>query len=179
MRTSGAIVPEGDLPLVCVWLDGQRFGIYLRTVTEVVRMMALSPLPGAPDPVVGLARVRKNIVPVIDLRRALKLEPRRYNANTPLILFETDGQLRGLVADSMDDVIFATADRIESPDAGLPYVDFLLRVVRMDDGIVLVIDHTCLLRVEDERQLEDAMHAVDEPARDVTAQPSVSGDAAP
>lgn len=157
MRTSDAIVPQGDLPLVCLWVDGQKYALYVPVVREVIRMMALSPLPGAPQSVLGLARVRRDIVPVIDLRRVLHLEPRPFTANTPLILFEHGSQLRGLIVDAVDEVITVPPTAIELPQDDVPHGDYLLRIVRQTDGLIMVLDHGCLLPVEDEVLLVTAM----------------------
>lgn len=164
MRVSSALVPPGDLPLLTFWLDDQRYALYLQSVREVVRMLAPSPLPGAPSMVVGLARMRRAIVALIDLRRVLHLPAHPYHANTPIVLFEYEGQPRGLIVDGVDEVITVPASAVELPQESVPHGEYILRIVRLDDGLILVLDHSCLLEPEDEVRLTFALNNMQQEA---------------
>lgn len=48
-------------------LGPRRFALHLDTIGEVVESGDITPLPGAPDFLMGLANVRGEIIPVIDI----------------------------------------------------------------------------------------------------------------
>jgi len=56
------------LQLLVAEIGALRFGLRLSDVREVVRAVAIDPLPGAPDIVEGLINVRGEVVPVLDVR---------------------------------------------------------------------------------------------------------------
>src|SRR4051812_23285277 len=87
-------LPDGDLDLVCFQIEDQHFALYLPVVTEAIRMVKLTPLPNVPPAIIGLLNLRRQIVPVIDLRILLGFAPRRYDENTPIILVEYENRKR-------------------------------------------------------------------------------------
>ncbi len=55
-------------------LRGERYGVDLADVDEVLNIAALKPLPGAPDFVAGVLNLRGDLLPVVDLARRLGFE---------------------------------------------------------------------------------------------------------
>src|SRR5579862_7678449 len=53
--------------MVLVIAGGKRWALPTARVREVAALQALTPVPTAPPPVVGLTQVRGQIVPVLDL----------------------------------------------------------------------------------------------------------------
>ena len=63
-----------DLQAVVFGLGGQRpAGV----VERVVQAVEITPLPGAPDGMLGVIDVAGRVLPVFDLRQRLELPPRR------------------------------------------------------------------------------------------------------
>ena len=50
-------------------LKGQRYAVSLASVREVIRPGGITPVPGAPEDVLGIVNLRGQIVPVLDGRR--------------------------------------------------------------------------------------------------------------
>ncbi|MBI3653161.1 MAG: purine-binding chemotaxis protein CheW [Acidobacteria bacterium] len=147
-------LPTGHLRLVCLQLQEQQFALYLPVILEVIRMVKLTPLAGAPPMVVGLLNLRGCIAPVMDLRLLLGLPPKPYHANTPIILLESENHTRALIADAITEVITVTENDLEEPEGIMPGIEFILALVRQQNGLITVLDHTRLLRFEEEQYLE-------------------------
>jgi purine-binding chemotaxis protein CheW len=62
--------PEATREYVCFGVSGERYGIEARYVTEIASR-ELTPVPGAPARLLGLANLRGEILPVFDLARSL------------------------------------------------------------------------------------------------------------
>jgi chemotaxis signal transduction protein len=73
-RLPGAGQIDQERKLVEVRIGEVRYGMDIMSVAEVVGPRPLIPVPGAPSHVVGVADHRARVVPVIDLRRCLKIE---------------------------------------------------------------------------------------------------------
>ena len=89
-------------------IDGQRYGLDISQVVEVVPAVRLRRLPGVPDYVAGIFRFRGAHVPVIDLNGLIGGKPAVPRLSTRLVLVRHPGpagvgRLLGLLAERMAD----------------------------------------------------------------------------
>ncbi|MEO8561278.1 MAG: chemotaxis protein CheW, partial [bacterium] len=68
---------DNTISFLRVRLGGATIGLPAAAVREIVRAVAITPLPGAPDIVEGAVNVRGRLVPVIDVRRLLGFPARQ------------------------------------------------------------------------------------------------------
>ena len=91
------------------------FAIDSALVAEVLNSAALTPVPLAPEAIVGLLHLRGRIVPVIDMRRRLGFDLAAADApRNHLVLRLEDGWCSLLVDEVLDVQSFAS-DRLEHP----------------------------------------------------------------
>jgi purine-binding chemotaxis protein CheW len=147
-------LPPGEIDLVCVQLDEQQFALYLPAVIEAIRMVKLTPMPGVSTALAGLLNLRGLIVPVMDLRVLLGLEQRRYDENTPIILLEFETRKRGLIVDAISEVIKVAGNLVQAPSGLVPHSEYIAAIVRAESGLMMVLDHTKLLKFEEEKYLD-------------------------
>ena len=55
--------------LVLLTVDAQTYALHLEAVDRIVRMVEVTPLPGAPDVVEGVVNIQGEVVPVVSGRR--------------------------------------------------------------------------------------------------------------
>jgi purine-binding chemotaxis protein CheW len=55
--------------LVVLTLDEQRYALHLSAVERIVRMVEITPLPKAPQIVLGVVNVQGRIVPIVNIRK--------------------------------------------------------------------------------------------------------------
>ena len=77
--------------LACLpfFLDDRTFALPLEMVERVTRMVAVTPLPGAPAVVRGVIDVAGDFVPVVDPRVRFGLHPVRLLPYQQLVIAET------------------------------------------------------------------------------------------
>ncbi len=64
----------GQLNLYIVFtLDEQRYALHLSAVERVICVVEITPLPKAPEIVLGIINVGGQIIPVIDMRKRFRL----------------------------------------------------------------------------------------------------------
>src|SRR4051812_47873803 len=91
-------------------LQAREYALPVASVVEVLRMVAVSPLPGSPAWLSGVINLRGHIIPVMDLRLRMGLAAEPIDLTTPLIIAESNGQTLGLVVDSAVEVLSAAQD---------------------------------------------------------------------
>jgi purine-binding chemotaxis protein CheW len=64
---------ESQVRVCLISLGGELFAIDLRSVSEVFEVDAVTPVPGMPGALVGVANLRGLVIPLVDLRASLGL----------------------------------------------------------------------------------------------------------
>ncbi len=139
----------GDQELVTCVLDQVEFGLDIRAVQEIVRLPRITPVPKAPPYVEGVANLRGNILPIINLRARFGMKPSENAENHRVVVVELGGQPTGLIVDAVREVMHVQARDMEPAPKVVQSVDgrFLKGIVKLDGGrrLVLVLDHNALL----------------------------------
>ena len=99
----GGAATGGTMSLLVVRVSGERVGIPLDHIIEVYRTTALTPIPGAGPPVLGVIAWRGRVLTVLDIA---------HDRNGPVVVTDVTrflvlGQRRGsfgVVADDVEDV---------------------------------------------------------------------------
>jgi len=127
---------------VTVMTAGQLFGLKLERVRDVFVPQGLSPVPLAPPEVAGLLNLRGRIVTALDLRRRLGLPDRAAGKPTIAVGIEERGELYGLIADSVGDVLWLEPSSYEANPANLDprWAQVCSGVYRLDGRLLVVLD---------------------------------------
>lgn len=121
-------------------LSGERYGLMLADVREVVRAVRLTPLPDAPILVEGIFDLRGELVPVLDLRRRLGLPAKEIEVSDHLIVAEVGSRtvaLRADLADSLYEVEMHVWDGVGDPGSER---ELTAGLARLSDGLVVIHD---------------------------------------
>jgi len=127
---------------VTVVTAGQLFGLRLDRVRDVFVPQNISTVPLAPPEVAGLLNLRGRIVTVLDLRRRLGLPPRDDGGPTVAVGIEDRGELYGLIADRVGDVLWLKPSSFEANPANLDprWAQLCAGVYRLDGDLMVVLD---------------------------------------
>lgn len=145
------------ITLLTFMLDDWTCALPIAAVERTYRAVAVTPLPKAPDIVMGIVNVRGMVQPVIDLRRRFQLPPRPLSPNDHLIIGHTSRRSIALVVDSLADVVECTQQDIAAADDILPGMEFVSGIARLKDGMILIHDLDRCLSLEEETALDQAM----------------------
>jgi purine-binding chemotaxis protein CheW len=128
--------------LLTFTLERQLLGVAVADVQEIVRELAVTPVPLAPPLVEGVVNLRGQVVPAFDLRGRLEL-PARADGAVPihLVARTKDGAV-SLLVDDVGDVVAVEPSRVQpTPATVAPSVRALARgVVPLDGRLLLVLD---------------------------------------
>ncbi|NLE57820.1 MAG: chemotaxis protein CheW, partial [Planctomycetes bacterium] len=131
-----------ELELTTFYVDELLLGLDIHQVEEINRQLNMTPAPHTPDTVRGVVNLRGEVVTVLDLRRALGLEPTIIGAHSRNVIVNSRGERIGLLVDRIADVVIAATDQIESPPANVNGIDgrFFTGVYKLESELVVILD---------------------------------------
>lgn len=112
--------PAEVLGLLVFSLAGERYGIEMSHVLEVIPLRELTPMPCTPPFVLGVVNHRGRILPVLDFRRLLDLADRGIAEGSRVVAVEAGGMTYGIFADAVAGTIQVAADEIAHSSAITP-----------------------------------------------------------
>lgn len=134
---------------------GQRIGVPLQFVQRAIPSAAPSPLPGADAVVLGVLNVGGTVIALLDLCFRLGLPRLPIDPSQQIVILELPGLLCGVVVDRINGVVERTADSA-MPDE-LNAATFVMGLVRLEDGLCLVVDPARLLFPDEMQALAAAL----------------------
>lgn len=136
---------------------GIRYALPASDVVEVLRAVAVIPLPKAPPAVEGAINMRGEVVPVLDVRAPFGLPPKDLTASDHLVVARTPRRRVALRADRALDLISVDEHAIDDARKVLPEAGHLRGVAKLEDGLVLIYDLATFLSEQEVAQLEAAL----------------------
>lgn len=144
------------IQLVSFKVGREEFGIDILKVQEINRMLKITKVPNAPDFVEGVVNLRGRIIPVIDLRKRLKIESREHDNKTRIVVVDITGNTVGFIVDEVNEVLRIPRDIIENPPELVATVDseFITSVAKLEDRIIILLDLDNLLKQDEQANLD-------------------------
>lgn len=145
--------------LVTFSLDDQKFALYVSVVQRIIRVIEVTPLPEAPEIVIGIINVHGQIIPVCNVRMRFHLAGRDVQLSDQMIIADTATRTVALLVDSVDDVIEIPEEKIVAGDKILPGLKYVDGVLKTEDGMILIHDLDRFLSLQEAAALNDALEA--------------------
>lgn len=139
--------------LVTFRLGDEEYAVDVAQVQEIVRLVAITPVPRAPEHVEGVINLRGRIVPVVDLAVRLGLPKRERSASSRIVITQVGERTVGMLVDAVSEVLRLSTSAIEAaPDllkASLSH-DFFTGVGKIEERLLILLDLPRVLSREDE-----------------------------
>lgn len=135
------LVGQNRLELLLFSLGGsQRFAINVFKVQEVMSLPPLTEIPDRHELVVGVTHLRGQTIPVIDLRRAIKMGATVIDKDSTIIVTEYNMTVQAFLVAGVERIVNMNWNEILPPPVGAGRTHYLTAISRMDDRIVEIID---------------------------------------
>lgn len=130
-------------------LAGGTYGIPILVVREIIAMQPVTSLPRMPAAIEGVFNLRGKIIPVIDLRKSLRLTAADYDRSTCVIVLdvETADQATvniGCIVNAVREVSNIKSSEIQDPPSigGRTGADYILGLAKSEDSdhVVTLLD---------------------------------------
>lgn len=151
-RHSTAPAKTGEMQFISFKCAGEEFGVEIGRVKEILRMSAITPVPRAPDYLLGMMNLRGIIIPVLDLKHRLGQGRFQATEKTRILVLSITGGLSGIVVDEVSQVQRIDMSTIEPPPKVTRGIDrFYLESVAKIKGqqrLVMMLNLNEVLNVE-------------------------------
>jgi len=96
--------------------DGGFFAVDVTLVQKVARNLELTPVPAAPNAVIGIANMKGRVITVLSLSALLGQTREKYTEKICAVIFKSDdGEQMGLLIDKPGSLIDIDEDKIITP----------------------------------------------------------------
>lgn len=138
-------------------LDEPRYALYLSAVQRVVQAVEITPLPKAPDIVLGVINFQGEIIPVINIRKRFRLPLREINLEDQFIIAQTTKRWVVLVVDSVIGVYEIDRHYVIDAEKVFPYTNYLSGITTIETDIILINDLDGFLSLDEEKILDETL----------------------
>ena len=130
------------LQLVTFRIGNEEFGIDIKKVQEINRMIDITVIPNAPNYIEGVISLRGKIIPIASLRTKLGFGEVDRDNQTRIMIAEVAGSIIGFIVDSVSEVLRIQDAKIEPTPilAGTTDTQYIEGVINLDDRILIVLD---------------------------------------
>ena len=144
-------------------LDSQPYAFRADHVVQVVQVVAIAPLAGAPPGVEGVVNVRGTMIPVFDLRGRFGLPERPIDPAQHLVILKIGARSAAVRVDSAEDFISIPDSDVTAPGAlaegamGDAHSPYAAGVAVTPGGTMVIYDLAAFLTPSESLALEQAM----------------------
>ncbi len=141
---------------VTFMLEGEKYGIDVMKVKEVLRNIEIAPVPGAPNYILGIINLRGNVVTIIDTRTRFGLPQKEVDENTRVIVIETEDQSVGILVDAIAEVADIPQSEIEvTPNVGNDdSAKYIMGVYSAKGNLIILVEIEKVLTEEEWSEIE-------------------------
>lgn len=148
---------ESIIQLVGFNLGKECYGVDIKRIKEINRMTEITRVPRAPGFIEGVINLRGSVIPVINLRKKVKMPPREYDKDTRIIIVELAGKTIGFIVDAVKEVLRIPESLLVPPPtlAVGKNADYITSVAKVEDELVILLDPDKVLSREETEKLEE------------------------
>jgi purine-binding chemotaxis protein CheW len=130
------------IQIVSLMLGGEKYGINIMDIEEILRMLNITKVPKAPSFVEGIINLRGQVIPIVDLRKKMGVMVPDESGQTRIINVNIKGKKIGFVVDNVDEVLRLDPDVIDKAPGVSTGVDtnYIQGVARTHNGMIIILN---------------------------------------
>ena len=137
-------------PFILFELAGTTYGVRSRFVQQIEMIEDVATVPNAHPAVEGVALVRGQVIPAMNLRTRFGFERIQRDLRSRLVVINTGSRVVGLVVDTAREFIKIPADAIEPPPEALTGLSghYLEGIASIGERMILILNLDAVLDLE-------------------------------
>ena len=126
------------------------YGVDVRLVQEIRRVTEITSVPRAPEFIKGVINLRGRIIPVVDLKRKLRLGEVGIAPASRIVVVKIRERLLGLLVDGASQVLKIPISSIDAPPEEVVEKggDYIRGVAKLERRLIILVDLLKILAVE-------------------------------
>ena len=147
----GEKVAAEEKQLVVFNLGQETYAVEIAMVKEIIQMQGITRVPGTPPSVEGVINLRGMVIPILDLRKRFKFSRIERDKDTRIVIVNCQGQLVGVVVDSVAQVLRVPVDSIEASSNlfNEGKLNYIQAIVKLEKQLVILLDLDLVLSREE------------------------------
>jgi purine-binding chemotaxis protein CheW len=123
-------------------LENEEYALNILNIKEIIKPKEITEIPKAPSHLLGIISLRGEIIPVIDLKRKLKLIPVSITETTRIIVIQYEENLVGILADSISQVLRIHKKDIQPSPSMINKVEleFIKGITRHNGKLIILLN---------------------------------------
>lgn len=164
-KTSGAVADqdagERGGKFLTFFLAGEEYGLEILKVHEIIGMMPITSVPRTSPFIKGVINLRGKIIPIVDLRLKLEMDPKEQTDETCTIVVQAGELQIGTIVDKVSEVLdIASGDIDDAPSfGGNVRSDYILGIGKSEGRVKLLLDIDKVLSMKDVEYLSSSVAA--------------------
>ncbi len=127
------------------------YGIDIKHVKEIIELQKITEVPEVPEYIIGVINLRGKIIPAMDMRLRFRMEERKYDSRTCIIIVNVNNKAIGLVVDTVAEVQDIPLENIEpAPNFKSSNVNerFISGLAKSEDDVQIILDVEKIVDIE-------------------------------
>lgn len=148
MSTASTSLPAGQTDLLATfYVRDALCALDAASVQEVIRVGSTTPVPYAPQEVVGIFNLRGRIVTIVDIGQLLGFAAAAPGPDSRIFIVEDRNEFVGLLVDRVDEVVEVERGQWQAPPANVNWGQgrFFKGVCRANGRVITMLDGGQLL----------------------------------
>ncbi len=145
------------IELVSFKLGTEEFATSIHWVNQIIRYQEVTRVPHTPPFVEGVINLRGRVIPVIDLRKRLKIKANNVEMKTRILNIEIEHKIIGFIVDEVTGVSAVPASVIEkTPDIVIAGVEsvYITGVCKLEGRLLILLDFSRILHLSEKTGLQ-------------------------
>ena len=151
---------DTSLQLVIFNLDALQLALPLSVMKRVIHVVKITPLPHAPEIVIGVINVHGCIIPVVNIRKRFQLPEREPFLHDQIMLLQTPKISVAVMVDAVGSVVERQHQEVIMADKILPHIEYVKGAIKLESNIIFIHDIDTFLSLEEEKTLFNALGKV-------------------
>jgi purine-binding chemotaxis protein CheW len=149
---------EATEHLATFFLGREEYGVDVRLVQEIIRVSEITQVPRAPEFIKGVINLRGRIIPVVDLKRKLRLGDVEVVRQSRIVVVKIKERLIGLLVDGASQVLKVPVSTIEAAPDEVTEIDAsaIRGVAKLTGRLIILMDLNKTLSLELREEADEA-----------------------
>jgi purine-binding chemotaxis protein CheW len=149
---------EATEHLATFFLGREEYGVDVRLVQEIIRVTEITQVPRAPEFIKGVINLRGRIIPVVDLKRKLRLGDVEVLRQSRIVVVKIKERLIGLLVDGASQVLKVPVSTIEAAPDEVTEIDAsaIRGVAKLTGRLIILMDLNKTLALELREEADEA-----------------------
>ncbi|MFH1238529.1 MAG: chemotaxis protein CheW [bacterium] len=153
-----------ELQLVIFQLTDEEYAIPIIQVHEIIKPTDVTRIPGMPDFVEGVINLRGKVIPIIDIRKRFRLQRKKADEDTRVIVVDVGEHTVGLIVDSVTEVLRLSLESIDPVPTAIAKIssEYLRGIGKLKERLLIILDVEKMLTELEKISLEKAKEKLSE-----------------